>query len=370
MRVVLHVFGTMDVGGAELRTLDLMRELAPRGIDFHFLTLSGRAGALDDEIYALGGTIHCLPLTISFPLSFLRLLRRLRPDVVDSHVATFSGILLLGAKAAGVKRRIAHFRSDGDGHPDRLRRRVQRYVMRWLIRRCATHIVGVSPSALTYGYRSDWAGDRRARVVVNGVSPFSHAAGSDTLRDALGISANEVLLLHVGRPSPEKNRVRTVHVLHELRKRGVDAHLALVGGAGPDNGQIEAAAERLGMHDFLHELGVDRDPRLLMSQADILLLTSVREGLPGVVLECLSTGTPVVAADLPGVQFIAAEVPAGVWTVGLDQPDSAWADAVQMAAAADAVVRARLRDGFADSRFSFGRAAEAHLELYSRGDLS
>ena len=41
-----------------------------------------------------------------------------------------------------------------------------------------------------------------------------------------------------------------------------------------------------------------------LCSADLLLVTSMREGLPGVVLEAVAAGTPVVASDLPGVRWL------------------------------------------------------------------
>jgi len=197
-----------------------------------------------------------------------------------------------------------------------------------LIRWFATDIVGVSPSALTDGYRPDWRNDTRVRVIVNGISPFTPEHGPGRLRALVGATDDAVLLCHVGRPSAEKNRVYTVRVLRALRDRGVDAYLALVGGTGPDSADVQAEVRSLDVEAFVHDLGSRRDARILMSEADVMILTSVREGLPGVVLESLSTGTPVVASALPGVEFIAASL-RGIRVLGLDEPVSEWARAVQ-----------------------------------------
>lgn len=362
------MFGTMDVGGAEMRTVELLRALGTEGIEFHFLTLSGRDGALDDDIVALGGKIYPLPLNFKFPFAFLRLLRSVRPDAVDSHVATFSGVLLLGAWMARVKRRIAHFRSDGDGHEDTRRRRLQRSTMTYLIRHLATDIVGVSPSALTYGYSPDWKSDQRARVVVNGVPAFMPGPEQQDLRQLMGVD-DAVIVLHVGRPSPEKNRVHTVHVLRALRDKGVDAHLALVGGSGPDSDLIRETVLTLELQEFVHDLGARRDATELMSQADVLLLTSIREGLPGVVIESLSTGTPVVATSLPGVIFIGSQLP-GVRVVDLTSTADEWADAVVAATleGQDSAWRNDLRRDFNRSVFSQSRSCVSHSALY-RGEV-
>jgi glycosyltransferase involved in cell wall biosynthesis len=222
----------------------------------------------------------------------------------------------------------------------------------------------VSPSALAAGYRSDWQKDRRARVIVNGVPPFVSEPGAPALRELGGSAA--AILLHVGRPSREKNRVQTVRVLKAVVERGTDAHLALVGGQGTDSAAIAEEAARLGVADRVHDLGARRDVRQLMSGADALLLTSVREGLPGVVIESLSTGTPVVASALPGVEFIGAEL-RGVYPVPLTDPDVSWAEAVEAALekGQDLEWRRSVKREFESSAFSHALARDRHLELYS-----
>lgn len=357
-RLVWHVFGTMDIGGAEMRTLDLDREMRKRGYRFEYVALSGRRGVLDEQIVADGGAVHHLGLGVTFPWRFYRALRRSRPAVLDSHVATFSGALLLLAWLARVPVRIAHFRSDGDGHLTTPRRRAQRAVMVWLIGRFATHIVGVSPGSLTHGYRRDWEADERATVVPNGLPrPEAELAG-----DVIPADAGEVIALHVGRPSPEKNRVRLPGIVACARDRGWNGRLVLVGGNGPDSGPLEAAIQRSGAADHVVALGARRDVLHLMASADVLLLPSLREGLPGVVLESLSVGTPVVSADLPGSRFIGALVD-GVHVVP-DDSDESWADLLLALGANDPTERRRIRTSFENGPFSLERVASAHERIY------
>lgn len=359
---VWHVFGTMDIGGAELRTLELADAIAPHGVRFEYVTLSGSAGVLDDRIRASGSRIHPMALGVSFPLRFYIALRNQRPDALDSHVATFSGLLVLIAWLARVPVRVAHFRSDGDGHADTVRRRVQRGAMVWLIDRFATHIVGVSPSSLTDGFRRDWARDERASVVPNGL-PSGTPTPTPKLRRDLGLAPGDLLLMHVGRPSPEKNRPLAVRVLHALVEAGHDAHLALVGGDGVDTEAVTEAIDSLEVHRYVHHLGKRDDVRSLMAEADVVLLTSVREGLPGVVLESLSVGTPVVSTPLPGVAFI-AEAVAGVETVDAGELNT-WVKAVRRAGVAGGEhQRARVCQSFREGPFSLERSTLSHLRIY------
>lgn len=364
--LVWHVFGTMDVGGAELRTLELGLELQAHGCRFEYVALSGRFGTLAEEIVAAGGAVHPMRLSLSFPIRFYRALRRSRPDVLDSHVATFSGALIFLAWIARIPIRVTHFRSDSDGHIATLRRRLQRAIMRRFIRTFATDMVGVAPAALEFGYRADWRRDTRAQVIPNGIRSSDVMLGNGELRTAINVSPHVTLLLHVGRPSVEKNRSRTVTVLAAIRRAGLDAHLVLVGGDGIDTEDLHTCIGDSHMEGFVHELGQRRSVRELMAQSDVLLLTSVREGLPGVVLEALSVGTPVVASDLPGVRFIAQHLP-GVYPVALNS-DQPWLVAVNAALRRPRDVTARVEriKQFNASPFAMKRSVAAHKLLYQR----
>jgi hypothetical protein len=201
-RRIVHVFGAMDRAGAELRTVEVVERLARAEFDTTYVTLSGRAGSLAERIRDSGDRVVPLKLDVRFPAAFVRLLRSSGADVVHSHVATFSGAVLVLAMVAGVRTRIAHFRSDGDQQVDSVRRRVQRTVMKVLIGRSATAVLGVSPGALDHGWTPRWRADPRCRVVPNGIDLRAVPAVDDrwTVREELGIARGVPLICHVGRP--------------------------------------------------------------------------------------------------------------------------------------------------------------------------
>ncbi|MFN8944113.1 MAG: glycosyltransferase family 1 protein, partial [Pseudobdellovibrionaceae bacterium] len=92
---ILHIFGKMDRGGAEMRTLELMEKLSnEKQFLFDFCVLSGQPGELDSKIRSLGGEVHYLKLNFAFTNQFRRLLRTKKYDAIHSHVHLFSGYLL------------------------------------------------------------------------------------------------------------------------------------------------------------------------------------------------------------------------------------------------------------------------------------
>ncbi len=362
---VVRVLGALDIGGTELRLLELLPGLREAGVAVHVVTLSGRPGVLAARAEALGARIHPLALSPLFPLRLVALLRRLRPRAVHSDVATFSGAVLALAALAGVPVRIAHFHSDGDDHGRAPRRAAQRWLLRRLIDRYATDVLAVSPGALRCGYRPDAGADPRCRVVPNGVDVAALAADSGRdLRAQLGLAPHAPVCLHVGRPALAKRRWLIPAMLAACEH--TDLHLVLVGPRDPvDEARVRQAALAAGVTARVHLLGPAPDVGTLLRQADVLVLPSDREGLPGAALEAVAVGTPVVASDLPGVRYIAAEL-AGVRIVAPAAPPGAWA------AQLDAALchppgereRARARADFAGSRFSLSAAVAEMLASY------
>jgi glycosyltransferase involved in cell wall biosynthesis len=66
-----------------------------------------------------------------------------------------------------------------------------------------------------------------------------------------------------------------------------------------------AAARRLGIEDRVRTVGTVSSVADLFGAADVFLALSEREGMPYSVLEAVSSGTPVVASDIPGHAAVA-----------------------------------------------------------------
>jgi glycosyltransferase involved in cell wall biosynthesis len=159
-----------------------------------------------------------------------------------------------------------------------------------------------------------------------------------------------------------------VEIFRETTKIAPNAWL-LLAGAGTDDphGETGRAIRELGIGDRLLALGVRDDIPQLLEAADVLLLPSYFEGLPGVVLEACAAGVPVLASDIPGVREIASRLPL-VKYLPLSSSDREWA-AVAVALPEEAR-RLRLRDRavdrFRDSAFAIERSVEANRSIWTR----
>lgn len=369
MPKILHIFGRMQRGGAELRTLEVMRALEPGAFRLDFGVLSGLPGELDDTIRAMGGAVHYLPLGPRFPLQFCALLRRERYDAVHSHVHYASGAILRLAALCKAPVRIAHFRSSSDGRGDGRIRQALRWVLRRWIDRYATAIPAVSESAMVAAWGEHWRDDRRCRVIYNGLDParFDGIPDHEAVRGEFAIAADHTLYLHVGRLDPPKNHARLIEIFAAIAERNPAARLLLAGRGG---NAIDAALQRrivaLGLTGKVVFAGERQDIVRLLLAADAMIFPSLWEGLPGAVLEACAAGLPVLASNIPVIREIAPYLPA-LTPYDLAAPNDSWAEMAEQLARAGAhpAIRERNRAQFAASRFTLDQCVAAHRALWS-----
>jgi glycosyltransferase involved in cell wall biosynthesis len=87
-----------------------------------------------------------------------------------------------------------------------------------------------------------------------------------------------------------------------VARREVPALHALVVGDGPLREPLAAEISALGLDEFVHLTGFRTDPESLEAAASVVVLTSKSlEGTPGVLLDALSLGKPIVTTSVGGV---------------------------------------------------------------------
>ncbi len=372
---VLHVFARMNRGGAECRTLDLMRAVDRCEIQMDFCALSGLPGDLDCEIRLLGGEVYRLALRqAGFSRAFRSLLTEKGYDVVHSHVHYPSGWILRLAHQAGVPRRVVHFRNESDGRRDTWFRRLVRWVLRRLITRHATQIVAVSESAMRQAWMPRWDADPRCHVIYNGLDLARFPDPADvgrcwTTREKLGILPESLLCIHVGSLRPAKNHARLLRIFKALQERTPGAMLMLAGDTLNQGAWLATQISAIGLCPSVRVLGPRKDVPDLLAAADVMIFPSLWEGLPGAILESLAVGTPVVSSDLTCLPEITRFVP-GVRAIALAEPDHVWAETIASIAHPSTEARAEVRRAFAASPFNIHYHAQQMRELWRGGKQS
>jgi glycosyltransferase involved in cell wall biosynthesis len=367
---VLHVFGELDRGGAERRTADLVRRLAGE-FEFEFCLLLNRGAALEGELESEGYRVHHVPLGLGFDYRFRGLLASRKYTIVHSHLYDADGYALRLSHRAGVATRIAHFRGAAVEEPASLLRRARRSILRRWIDSHATHILASGESVMAAVWGDFWRRDPRCTVVYSGIAPERYASSPGeraAVRAALGIDRDSPVVIQVGRLDPVKNQFAAIDIHSGILQLQPRTRLVLVGDGEADYEQaLRQRIAALGLQDSVVLTGARTDVARLLSAANLMLLPSLREALPGVVLQASAAGLPVVASALPGVGEIARHLP-NVIACSLQAGAGHWAQlsAGLLRGGPSGAIAARFRA----SPFVLDNAVASMRRIYARAPLA
>ncbi len=144
------------------------------------------------------------------------------------------------------------------------------------------------------------------RCIYNGVDTrLFHPGDAAEARSQLQLPADRPLLLFVGNLLPVKNPHLLLQAVARLSAdlAADRAPILAIVGSGPMQSELESAAASLGIAPQLRWLGRQSSEQvaLCMRAADLLVMSSVNEGLPNVILEAMASGLPVVSTDVGGI---------------------------------------------------------------------
>jgi glycosyltransferase involved in cell wall biosynthesis len=152
------------------------------------------------------------------------------------------------------------------------------------------------------------------RVIPNGVNlQLFKYIDRDLARQRTGLPSDTPVVLFVGALLPVKNVHCLIAAFRRVHELVPNALLVLVG-EGPLQRELEVSAADKGIAAVVRFAG-PQDREFIptwMAAADLLVLPSVNEGMPLVVLEAMASGLPVVASDVGGIAEALGDPPAGL----------------------------------------------------------
>jgi len=105
------------------------------------------------------------------------------------------------------------------------------------------------------------------------------------------------VILAAGRLAPQKDYPTLIRAFAALSAER-DLRLIILG-EGPERAALESLIAQLGLGDRVALPGFRDNPFAFMSRARLFVLSSAWEGLPGVLIQAMACGTPVVSTDCP-----------------------------------------------------------------------
>lgn len=327
MTRVLHVFGALNRGGAESRTMDIYRKINRSKIQFDFMVHTEEEGIFEGEIRSLGGKIYRVPsYKIYNRLPYRRAWQHFlneHPEIsiVHIHTTNMAGEILPLLARRKIPVRISHSRCASN--PDWPRHIVSR-LSRRKINALSTHRFAVSTEAGRYVFGSEEL--ETVRILPGSIDAEAFQYNESTrftMRRKLALEG-KYAIGHVGRFSAEKNHAFLLSAFGTYAQSCSDAVLLLIGD-GPLRGDMEKRIGEMGLEDRVFFLGLRQDVSEIMQALDLLALPSLYEGLPGVIIEGQAAGLPCLVSDT--VSRECAILPDYVEFLPTDQGTASWCSA-------------------------------------------
>jgi glycosyltransferase involved in cell wall biosynthesis len=142
----------------------------------------------------------------------------------------------------------------------------------------------------------------RCSLIENAIdtAQFARRWATAQAKERLGVPAGRLLIGAVGRLSAEKGFDLLIRTAGRLLKQGLDVELHIIGD-GDEKASLQALVSSLGLGERVRLLGFRSDTIELYQAMDLFALSSLREGLPNVLLEAMALEVPVVATRIAGV---------------------------------------------------------------------
>jgi glycosyltransferase involved in cell wall biosynthesis len=243
-------------------------------------------------------------------LKLVRLLRRIRPQIVHAHTPKGGLLGMLSAWIARTPVRIYHMH----GLPFVTATGWTRRLLMWSERiSCglADQVLCVSSSARALAVEAGLCRADKVKVLLQGsvngvdaVDRFNPAnvppSARNETRLKYGIPADAAVLGFIGRIVRSKGLVDLAKAWGRLRADFPALHLLLVGPLEPQDPIPRDVEASLRKDSRVHLIGEEWDTPPLYAAMDLLVLPTYREGLPGVLLEAAAMQVPVVATNVTG----------------------------------------------------------------------
>jgi glycosyltransferase involved in cell wall biosynthesis len=370
---VLHLIESLAPGGAERSLADMTPHLIRNGVDLGIVVLHERSG-LAEEVQSAGASVDALAGSnrVAWVREATKLIKARQPDLV--HTTLFDADLVgrTASRLAGV-RVVSSLVSTSYGTEHRNESTQRAMKVR------AAQLADIATARVVCRFRAvsqavkDASVDRlhlRAdlvEVIPGGRDPAR--LGRVTAERRLAARANlnlgaEPVVLAVGRQEPPKGLDVLLRAVPAIREANPAVQVIVAGQPGRSSAELTSIINQLDLAGSVRLVGHRDDIAELFCAADVFVLPSRREGMPGVVLEAMALEVPIVASDIVPVREALGDPSLG----DLFQPGdiAGLATAVTKAIGDPAAGRqraTRAREQFI-ARYDVARVAERIMALY------
>lgn len=321
---VLHVFFSMDRGGAETMIMNLYRNIDRSKIQFDFVVHTDKKCDYDDEIISLGGKLFRIPRYsgknhFNYKKAWINFFNtNLNYKIIHGHLNSTASIYLKIAKKNGLST-IAHSHSSSSGIGVSA---VIKNIMQYPIRHTADYLFACSNLAGEWLYGRKACNNKNFFLLKNAIDINQFAFNKeirDRKRNELKVQ-DKFVIGHIGRFHHVKNHRFLIDIYKSIFEKNKNSVLIMVGD-GEERSLIEQKVKSLGIDKNVIFTGLRTDVHELLQAFDVFVFPSLYEGLPVTLIEAQASGLPCfVSANITEdvkltdkIEFISLDKEAEYW---------------------------------------------------------
>lgn len=306
---IAHIITRLELGGAQQNTLYCCAHHDRK--KYEVVLIAGEGGYLDGQVRQIPDCKTYLLPELKHPIHPLwddkalcritEILKSEKVELVHTH-SSKAGILgRLAAKRAGVPC-VVHTVHGWGFYTGQffLTRWFYQALERWAAR-FTDVLITVSEENRQAGLEAGIGRPEQYRVIHSGIDPKQYRLSFFKARQARNKmkSKGRPCVLVLSNFKKQKSPFDVVEVAEALKQK-LPYVLFLWAGDGPLFQEVEKAVRKRGLEGNVYILGWREDVAELLAASDALLLTSLHEGLPRVVLQAMAAEKPVVATAVSG----------------------------------------------------------------------
>lgn len=351
--------------------LKLLERLDRKHFSPHVISLT-TLGEIGPRIAALGIPVEAMGMKpgLPSPMGFLRLMRmirRVKPDVVHTwlyHADLLGGLAarLAGISAIGWCIRNSNLDKDKTKFSTRAVVGLCARLSTWI----PSKILSCSEEARRVHVALGYAAEKM-RVVPNGFDLARFKPDGDArsaVRAELGLAGSTPLVGLISRFDPQKNHAGFFEAAGRLYRRMPHVHFVLAGqGIDRNNAALMQAINKAGVLANTHLLGLRSDIPRLMAALDVLASSSYGEAFPNVLGEAMACGVPCVVTDVGDSAYIVGDTGRVVASGDMINLAAALEDLLALPPAVKAALDERARARVA-AHFEIGRVVQQYENFY------
>ena len=273
--------------------VEYMNAMDKSGMDIQVLATNNPEKSVVAKVENSGCKVVSIPYrkknVVKYFFSLYRYISKEKIDIVHVHGSSaIMGVELIAARLAGCKIRIAH------SHNTTCENKKADKIFRPLFNKSYTTAFACGEDAGKWMF-----GKRKFTIIPNGrnLKKYEYDTKKRTeYRNKLGVSSDALVIGHVGRFNQQKNHEYLVRIFSEVYKKNRNSYLVLVG-TGEKVDEIKNRSKELEFGKNVIFTGVIENISDYLSAFDVMLLPSLYEGLPLVVIEWQIAGLPCIVSD-------------------------------------------------------------------------